>query len=153
MTREFRPQAAIGNPFDSCSRSDVSSLSVVEPQVLIAARTPRKSSGLAKPLSARHPVQCASNHRARVGPEVFATANATGTLGLFKPGALPTVTVALRGPAAPTNPADLNSDQIINAADLAILLNAWGTAGPGDINASGSVDAADLAALLSAWTG
>lgn len=83
----------------------------------------------------------------------FPPANATGTLGLFKPGALPTITVALRGPAAPTNPADLNSDQIINAADLAMLLNAWGTAGPGDINASGSVDAADLAALLSAWTG
>ena len=54
---------------------------------------------------------------------------------------------------APSNPADLNNDGVVNGVDLATLLGAWGTAGPGDINGSGSVNAADLAALLSAWTG
>lgn len=79
---------------------------------------------------------------------------ALATLGLFKPGAEPNVTVAVQAPAGPPiNPADLNGDGVVNALDLAILLNAWGSAGPGDINGSGVVDAADLAALLSAWNG
>lgn len=52
------------------------------------------------------------------------------------------------------NPADLNGDGTVNAADLAILLNAWGAAGgTGDIDGNGIVDAADIAALLSAWQG
>jgi hypothetical protein len=46
---------------------------------------------------------------------------------------------------------DLNNDGHVNAADLAILLGAWGTSGPADLNNSGSVDAADLALLLGAW--
>lgn len=62
----------------------------------------------------------------------------------------PQLTVVYTPPAA--NPADLNNDTIVNAADLAILLSAWGSTGPGDVNNSGSVDGADLAALLSAWT-
>ncbi|MFN9124824.1 MAG: DNRLRE domain-containing protein [bacterium] len=62
----------------------------------------------------------------------------------------PQLTVVYTPPVA--NPADLNNDTVVNAADLAILLSAWGTTGPGDINNSGSVDGADLAALLSAWT-
>jgi hypothetical protein len=53
----------------------------------------------------------------------------------------------------PSNPADLNNDNAVNATDLAILLGAWGTAGPGDIDGNGLVNAADLAALLGAWTG
>lgn len=52
------------------------------------------------------------------------------------------------------NPADLNGDGSVNAADLAILLNAWGAAGGlGDIDGNGAVDAADISALLSAWNG
>jgi murein tripeptide amidase MpaA len=47
---------------------------------------------------------------------------------------------------------DLNGDALVDAADLAILLGAWGTNGPGDLDGSGSVDAADLALLLGAWT-
>ena len=47
-------------------------------------------------------------------------------------------------------PGDFNSDGNINAADLANLLNAWGTAG-GDLNGDGNTNAADLAALLNGW--
>ncbi len=50
-------------------------------------------------------------------------------------------------------PEDLNGDGRVDAADLAILLSAWGTAGPGDLNLNGSVEGADLALLLSGWTG
>jgi hypothetical protein len=62
----------------------------------------------------------------------------------------PQLTVVFTPPSA--NPADLNNDNVVNAADLAILLSAWGTTGPGDINNSRNVDAADLAQLLGAWT-
>jgi hypothetical protein len=54
-------------------------------------------------------------------------------------------------PAPSCHPADLNCDGHIDAADLAILLGAWGSAGPGDLNADGQVNAADLAILLGAW--
>jgi hypothetical protein len=46
---------------------------------------------------------------------------------------------------------DLNGDGIVGAADLAILLNQWGTLGTADLNGDGIVDAQDMAALLSAW--
>lgn len=45
---------------------------------------------------------------------------------------------------------DFNRDGIVDAADLAVLLNGWGGAG-GDLNADGNTDAADLAVLLNAW--
>lgn len=48
---------------------------------------------------------------------------------------------------------DLDCDGDVDAADLAILLGAWGTVTPGDLDGSGTVDGADLAALLGAWTG
>ncbi|MDZ4829949.1 MAG: hypothetical protein SGJ09_07095 [Phycisphaerae bacterium] len=50
------------------------------------------------------------------------------------------------------DPADLNADGSVNAADLALLLGAWGTAGPGDIDGDGEVTAADLALMLGSWT-
>ena len=50
------------------------------------------------------------------------------------------------------NPADLNGDGVVNAADLATLLGAWGTSGPGDLNGDGIVGSADLTALLAAWS-
>jgi hypothetical protein len=40
----------------------------------------------------------------------------------------------------------------VNAADLAILLAAWGTAGPGNLDGDGVVGAADLALPLAAWS-
>jgi hypothetical protein len=50
------------------------------------------------------------------------------------------------------NPADINGDGVVNAADLSALLVAWGaTGGPADINRDGRVDAADITALLQAW--
>ncbi len=48
---------------------------------------------------------------------------------------------------------DLNGDGVVNAADLAQLLGAWGP-NPGstsDLNGDGTVNAADLAQLLGAW--
>jgi predicted outer membrane repeat protein len=50
------------------------------------------------------------------------------------------------------DPADLNGDGFINAADLSLLLSMWGSAGPvGDINGDGAINAADLALMLSVW--
>ncbi len=47
---------------------------------------------------------------------------------------------------------DLNGDGLVNGADLAIMLSAWGTANPtADLNGDGVVGGADLAALLGAW--
>ena len=51
----------------------------------------------------------------------------------------------------PSNPADLNGDQLVNGADLTILLSNWGGSGGGDINGDGIVGGTDLAALLAAW--
>jgi len=48
---------------------------------------------------------------------------------------------------------DLNGDDKVNAADLSILLGAWGQTGPANIDNLGVVDAGDLAYLLSKWTG
>ncbi|RLS91094.1 MAG: hypothetical protein DWI11_11940 [Planctomycetota bacterium] len=47
---------------------------------------------------------------------------------------------------------DLNGDGLVDAADLAILLGAWGGTGAADLDGNGTVDAADLATLLGAWT-
>ena len=46
---------------------------------------------------------------------------------------------------------DLSGDGAVDAADLAALLSAWGSAGPADLNANGAVDAPDLSQLLSEW--
>jgi hypothetical protein len=47
---------------------------------------------------------------------------------------------------------DLNGDCIVDGADLASLLGAWGAnSSPADFDDSGSVDGADLAALLGSW--
>ncbi|MEC9374526.1 MAG: laminin B domain-containing protein [Planctomycetota bacterium] len=48
--------------------------------------------------------------------------------------------------------ADLNADNVINSADLAILLGSWGTGcGPADLNFDGVVNSADLGILLGSW--
>ena len=47
---------------------------------------------------------------------------------------------------------DLDGTSEVAAADLSILLNAWGSADPiADIDASGNVDASDLSMLLGSW--
>ena len=53
-------------------------------------------------------------------------------------------------PTAPECPADLDDNGTVNAADLAILLGAWGGSG-GDIDGNGTTNASDLALLLGAW--
>ena len=53
-------------------------------------------------------------------------------------------------PLTPPCPADLNADQTINGADLALLLGSWATTA-GDLNADGTTDGADLALVLGAW--
>ena len=48
--------------------------------------------------------------------------------------------------------ADLNSDDIVNGADIGILLGNWGAAGgPADLDGSGLVNGADLGVLLGTW--
>ncbi len=53
------------------------------------------------------------------------------------------------------DPADLNGDGGVGAADLAILLGSWGPCEgcPADLDGDGVVGAGDLAILLGAWTG
>lgn len=59
-------------------------------------------------------------------------------------------TLVIDGPPQ-GNPADLDGDGTVGAADLSLLLAAWGTAGPGDLDGDGDVGAADLSILLAAW--
>jgi hypothetical protein len=48
---------------------------------------------------------------------------------------------------------DVSRDGVVNAADLALLLGAWGAFNPlFDVNESGLVDAGDIAAALNDWT-
>ncbi|MDA1008771.1 MAG: dockerin type I domain-containing protein [Planctomycetota bacterium] len=53
-------------------------------------------------------------------------------------------------PAAPPCPEDLNGDGTVDGADLALMLNYWGSAA-GDVNGSGTTDGTDLGILLSGW--
>mgnify|MGYP003700375505 CR=1 FL=1 len=50
------------------------------------------------------------------------------------------------------SPADLNSDGLVNGADLAALLAQWNGVGEADINDDGVVDGTDLAQLLASWS-
>jgi Dockerin type I domain len=83
----------------------------------------------------------------------------TAEIALFKPvtaGSPATVaTVTVPVPSAPPSVfGDLNDDGVVDAADLAIVLGAWGTDGGtsgADLNGDGIVDGADLSLLLGAW--
>lgn len=48
--------------------------------------------------------------------------------------------------------ADLNGDDMVNGADLGLLLAGWGEPGPTDLNGDGTTNGADLGLLLAAWT-
>ena len=54
-------------------------------------------------------------------------------------------------PLNPPNPADLNRDGLVDAADLGLLIAAWGTA-KADLNGDGTTNSADIGILLVAWT-
>jgi predicted outer membrane repeat protein len=47
--------------------------------------------------------------------------------------------------------ADLNSDGVVNGADLGLMLAAWGGSGDADLNGDGAVNGADLGLMLAAW--
>ncbi|MBL9140441.1 MAG: hypothetical protein JNK53_01125, partial [Phycisphaerae bacterium] len=56
------------------------------------------------------------------------------------------------GETRPDCDADLNSDDIVNGADLGILLSKWGQVrGVADLNQDGVVNGADMGLLLAAW--
>lgn len=88
-------------------------------------------------------------------PTVFPTG---GTANLLLSGDITSVTIGsalnatinVSGVRA-TNPADLNGDGLVNAADLSILLSAWGTSGPADLNGDGQVNGPDVSILLNNW--
>jgi hypothetical protein len=65
--------------------------------------------------------------------------------------ALPEGRAVVIGDNAIACPEDLNHDGTVDAADLAVLLGAWGSTGASDLNTDGTVNAADLAVLLGAW--
>ncbi len=48
-------------------------------------------------------------------------------------------------------PADLTSDDVVDASDLAIVLASWGMPGQSDLDESGAVDATDIAIVISSW--
>jgi hypothetical protein len=91
------------------------------------------------------------------GTTILTTINpVTGAETPIGPTGLTCVAGLTFGPNLPAVNADLNHDNSVNAADLAILLGAWGPCGPScclaDLNLDGQVNAADLALLLGAWT-
>ncbi len=47
--------------------------------------------------------------------------------------------------------ADLDGNNLVDGADLGMLLGQWGTDGTADLNDDGIVDGADLGVLLAAW--
>jgi polyhydroxybutyrate depolymerase len=51
----------------------------------------------------------------------------------------------------PPNPADLNGDGFVDAADLGLLIVGWGTPSA-DINGDGTTNSADLGLLIAAWS-
>ena len=69
------------------------------------------------------------------------------------PGTLPTSLVAFGALAPGESPcaADLDGNGAVDAADLGMLLAAWGRSSTADLDASGAVDGADLSQLLGAW--
>ena len=62
-------------------------------------------------------------------------------------------TVTLNVTVTGGNPADLNGDGTVDGADLALLLNAWGSTkpNPADIDNDGIVSGSDLSILLNSW--
>ncbi len=47
--------------------------------------------------------------------------------------------------------ADIDNNGIVNAADLSVMLAAWGLAGPTDLNGDERTDSVDLAIMLADW--
>lgn len=55
------------------------------------------------------------------------------------------------GSGAPSCPADVTGDAVVDVLDLLEVLSKWGGSGSADVNGDGIVDVLDLLAVLSAW--
>ncbi|MFO0829248.1 MAG: hypothetical protein U0572_14010 [Phycisphaerales bacterium] len=89
-------------------------------------------------------VDCGQMYWVRVGgyPGPASTGSGTGNLYV----------ACLDGTPCPACVGDLDGDNMVNGADLAILLGAWGpTIASADLNGDGKVDAIDLGLLLGGW--
>ncbi len=77
----------------------------------------------------------------------------TGSLS-YNIGPLPNVIAAMNAIVPPPPPcdADFNDDEVVNGADLGILITWLGSSGyPGDLDQDGDIDGADLGAFLAQW--
>ena len=85
-------------------------------------------------------VECGTPYMVRIG---------SYSASAFGPGILTVVpgSVQCSGPC----PADLNHDQHVDGADLAMTLANWGNPGTGDLNGDGVVNGTDLGLFLSGW--
>jgi hypothetical protein len=52
---------------------------------------------------------------------------------------------------APTCPADLTGDGVVDGADLGLVLTAWGNSPLGDLTGDGITNGADLGLMLTAF--
>ena len=85
------------------------------------------------------------------------TANAApeqseATIAMYRTGGPGSITASIVGPASCSLTADTNGDNVVNFADLNIVLGAFGQTGvglPADVNNDGVVNFADLNAVLS----
>jgi hypothetical protein len=48
-------------------------------------------------------------------------------------------------------PSDFSHDQVVDGADLAMMLANWGNSGTGDMDGDGVVNGTDLGLFLSGW--
>jgi len=58
----------------------------------------------------------------------------------------------MSGPWLVINPYDLTGDNLVDAQDLAALLNQWGGPGSADFSGNGVVDSSDISFLLGNWS-
>ncbi len=80
-------------------------------------------------------------------------ANGNTTLGLFKPGGVPTMTHIAAIPDCPVEcVGDVNDSGGVDIADLLYIVSAWGSNdAQGDINGDGIVDITDLLEVMADW--
>lgn len=84
--------------------------------------------------------------RGLAAPGQSITCTVTPTDGLLQSAAV-SASVTVVGSC----PADFNGNDVVDSADLANLLGAWGQPGPTDLDGSGTTGAADLSSLLGSW--
>jgi hypothetical protein len=69
----------------------------------------------------------------------------------FHPCCFVEITVTVPSQSGSSVPGDVNTDGVINAADLSIVLGGWGQPGISDANGDGTTDAQDLSMVLANW--